>query len=320
MKPLVSVVMPAYNGEKYIGEAIESVLNQTYGNLELIIVEDKSEDNTLCVIQKYEDARIHLYMNSENKGIAYSTNLAIQNSAGKYIALLDDDDIALPKRLEWQVDFMEKHEEVDILGGRSAMIDEKGAFIRYDKEPIYNSKYIHANLLFYNKKFANGTTMIRSDFIRKYDLKYQDNCLGMQDFKFFIDSSKVGTLTTVDYLVHLKRIHEEEETNRRLKTHAEERAALYAQFQRESVQKSGFRLSEEDLQAINDVMPEWPKENCSREDVVRLYRAFREIVRQAREMRVDYLPELEYACKKILGDRVLTRSDVFDWRDDSRKD
>lgn len=317
MEPLVSVVMPAYNGEKYIREAIESVLNQTYNNLELIIVEDCSADDTLYVIQKYQDTRIHLYVNTENKGIAYSTNLGIHNSNGKYIALLDDDDVALPKRLEWQVDFMEKHKEVDVLGGRSAMIDAEGAFIRYDKEPIYNSNYIHANLLFYNKKFANGTTMIRSDFIKKHNLEYQDGCLGMQDFKFFIDSSKVGTLATVDYLIHLKRIHEDEETTRRLKFCAKERADLYAQFQRESIRKSGFRLSEEDLQSINDVMPEWPKEDCSKEDVMRLYKAFREIVRQAREMRVGYLTELEYACKKILGDRVLTRSDVFDWTEES---
>ena len=155
MKPLVSVVMPAYNGEKYIGEAIESILNQTYTDFELIIIEDKSTDHTLQAIQKYKDSRIHLYTNSYNRGISYSTNLGISHSKGKYIALLDDDDLALKRRLEWQVAFMEEHAEIDILGGRSAMIDESGNFIRYDKEPIYNSNYIKANLLFYNKKFAN---------------------------------------------------------------------------------------------------------------------------------------------------------------------
>ena len=88
MKPLVSVIMPAYNGEKYIGAAIESILNQTYGNWELIIIEDKSTDNTLDVIQKYKDSRISLYLNPCNKGIAYSTNLGITQSKGKYIARL----------------------------------------------------------------------------------------------------------------------------------------------------------------------------------------------------------------------------------------
>ncbi|MCI8465867.1 MAG: glycosyltransferase family 2 protein [Lachnospiraceae bacterium] len=148
MDPLVSVIMPAYNGEKYIGEAIESVLNQTYGNLELIVVEDKSTDATPDLIRRYQDSRIRLYFNDRNQGIAYSTNLGIEKSRGKYIALLDDDDIALERRLEWQVDFLEKHEEIDVLGGRSALIDKDGNFIGYDKEPIYNPKYIKANLLF----------------------------------------------------------------------------------------------------------------------------------------------------------------------------
>ena len=83
MKPLVSVVMPAYNGEKYIGEAIDSILNQTYDNFELIIIEDKSTDRTLDVIRGYKDSRISLYLNSSNHGIAYSTNLGIARSKGK---------------------------------------------------------------------------------------------------------------------------------------------------------------------------------------------------------------------------------------------
>lgn len=212
MYPLVSVIMPAYNGEKYIGEAIESILNQTYNNLELIIVEDKSTDNTLKIIQKYKDPRIHLYLNSKNQGIAYATNLGIAKSKGKYIALLDDDDIATKQRLEWQTSFMEEHDEVDILGGRSAAIDKNGNFLRYDLEPLRNPKFIKALLLFSNEKFANCSAMIRKSFIEKNNLKYQDNCLGMQDFKFYIDSSKVGTITSIDRLVHLKRIHDEEET------------------------------------------------------------------------------------------------------------
>ena len=315
MKPLVSVVMPAYNGEKYIGEAIESILNQTYTDFELIIIEDKSTDHTLQAIQKYKDSRIHLYTNSYNRGISYSTNLGISHSKGKYIALLDDDDLALKRRLEWQVAFMEEHAEIDILGGRSAMIDESGNFIRYDKEPIYNSNYIKANLLFYNKKFANCTTMIRKSFITENNLKYQDNCLGMQDFKFFIDSSKVGRLTSIDRLIHLKRIHKEEETVRRMKTCAAQRAGLYAEFQRESIKKSGFVLSEENLRAINEMMTETSKKSYSREDAARLFKALKEMIRQAREMNVDYITELEYACKKILGERILPRTDIFDWED-----
>ncbi len=311
MKPLVSVIMPAYNGEKYIGAAIESILNQTYENWELIIVEDKSTDNTLDVVQKYKDSRISLYLNPSNKGIAYSTNLGITQSKGKYIALLDDDDLATEHRLEWQTDFMEEHSEIDILGGRSVLIDADGKFMRYDLEPLRNPKFIKALLLFSNEKFANCSAMIRKSFMIKNDLWYQEGCLGMQDFKFYIDSSKIGTITSIDRLVHCKRIHEEEATNMSMKFHGEERARLFAQFQRESIRKSGFHLKEEHLQIINEILSETMKGSYTKEEASCLYNALKEILRQAKEMRIDYLKELEQACKKVLLRTVLMKVDIF---------
>lgn len=311
MKPLVSVIMPAYNGEKYIKEAIESVLSQTYERFELIIVEDASTDETLSIIKEFNDERILLFQNSVNKGIAYSTNLGIDNSKGKYIALLDDDDIATPQRLELQAEFMEKHDEIDILGGRSAFVDKDGEFLRYFTEPIYNPKCIKAYLLFYNRKFANGTAMIRKSFIEKYNLRYQDNCYGMQDFKFYIDSSKVGMITSIDRLLHFKRCHDEEETTRQLKIHGKERAELYAQFQRESIEKSGFHLSEEDFRVINECVGPNRKPYYTKDDMKRLYDVFAEMIKQAKLMEIDYLPELEYVCKKILGDKILSKVNIF---------
>lgn len=312
MKPLVSVIMPAYNGEKYIGAAIESILNQTYGNWELIIIEDKSTDNTLDVIQKYKDSRISLYLNPCNKGIAYSTNLGITQSKGKYIALLDDDDLATEHRLEWQTEFMEEHSEIDILGGRSVLIDAEGNFIKYDLEPLRNPKFIKALLLFSNEKFANCSAMIRKSFMINNDLWYQEGCLGMQDFKFYIDSSKVGTITSIDRLVHCKRIHEEEVTNISMKFHAEERARLFAQFQRESIRKSGFYLKEEHLQIINEVLSEVKKERYTKEEASCLYNALKEILWQAKEMKIDYLKELEQVCKKVFLKIALMRVDIFE--------
>lgn len=312
MKPLVSVVMPAYNGEKYIGEAIDSILNQTYDNFELIIIEDKSTDRTLDVIRGYKDSRISLYLNSSNHGIAYSTNLGIARSKGKYIALLDDDDIATEHRLEWQVEFMEKYSDVDILGGRSVYIDEHGDFIQYNLEPLRNPKFIKALLLFSNEKFANDTAMIRKSFMEKNKLKYKEGCLGMQDFKFYIDSSKIGTITAIDRLILLKRIHEEEATNKSMKYYADERAKLYAQFQRESIKMSGFQLKEEELQIINESLTEILKKSYTKEEVISIYNILNKMIRQAKEMKIDYLKELEQVCKKILLKTILVRVDIFD--------
>ena len=106
-EPLVSVVMPAFNGEQFIGRAIRSILDQTYENWELVIVDDCGTDHTMDVVRSFYDDRIKVFSNEKNKGIAFSRNKAIENSHGKYIAILDDDDMALPDRLRRQVEFLE---------------------------------------------------------------------------------------------------------------------------------------------------------------------------------------------------------------------
>lgn len=104
---LVSIITPAYNTEKYIGETIECVLSQTYTNWELIIVDDCSTDNTKHVIDKYlYDKRIKYFHNTENLGEGLTRNVAIENSHGKWVAFLDSDDLWLPEKLEKQLEFM----------------------------------------------------------------------------------------------------------------------------------------------------------------------------------------------------------------------
>lgn len=108
---LVSIVMPAYNVEKYIEESIESVLYQTYLNWELIIVNDCSLDNTYKIIKKYhkKDSRIKSYSLLKNQGVSNARNIAINNAKGKYITFLDSDDIWLPEKLSRQIKFMEEN-------------------------------------------------------------------------------------------------------------------------------------------------------------------------------------------------------------------
>lgn len=111
MKPLVSIVTPAYNVEKYIEETINSVLNQTYQNWEMIIVEDCSKDRTYDIIQKFskEDKRIKLFKNEKNSGVSFTRNRAIDMAKGKYISFLDADDLWDKEKLEKQIAFMEQN-------------------------------------------------------------------------------------------------------------------------------------------------------------------------------------------------------------------
>ncbi|MCQ2211391.1 MAG: glycosyltransferase [Paludibacteraceae bacterium] len=107
MNDLVSIIMPAYNTEKYISESIQAVLNQTYTNWELLIVDDCSTDSTTAVVESIKDPRIHLLKNEHNSGAAVSRNYALREARGRWIAFLDSDDLWDATKLEKQITFME---------------------------------------------------------------------------------------------------------------------------------------------------------------------------------------------------------------------
>lgn len=144
--------MPAYNCEKYIGEAIESVLNQTYSNWELIIVDDFSVDNTKHIINRYtkEDIRVKSIFQQNNQGAASARNKGIENSEGSYIAFLDSDDVWFEKKLEKQVNFMEKNNYLfscTYYNKINSESDFTGEVIKYPQEADYNMllKYCPGN-------------------------------------------------------------------------------------------------------------------------------------------------------------------------------
>jgi glycosyltransferase involved in cell wall biosynthesis len=123
--PLVSILMPAYNAEKYIGTAIEGILNQTFTDFELIIVNDGSKDCTKDVILSYKDERIKYY-EQENQGVARTLNNGLKFCRGKYIRRHDADDLSTPNSLNEQVEFMEKHPEVGLVSSRQVYMTENG--------------------------------------------------------------------------------------------------------------------------------------------------------------------------------------------------
>lgn len=138
--PKVTVLMPAYNAEKYIETAIESILNQTYKDFEFIIVNDCSTDSTLDIIERYakQDKRIKIISNKENQKIAQTLNNGLKEAKGKYIARLDADDWSYPERLEKQVNFMEENPDVVLSSGNMEICDgelkEEEIMEEYKKE------------------------------------------------------------------------------------------------------------------------------------------------------------------------------------------
>ena len=128
--PLVSVIMSVYNGEKYLVQAIDSILNQTYQNFEFIIIEDSSTDNSLDILEEYakKDSRIKIIKKEKNigiKGFIENLNLGISIAEGKYIARMDQDDVSLPERFQKQVDFLENNPEITLVGAQLNFINEQ---------------------------------------------------------------------------------------------------------------------------------------------------------------------------------------------------
>lgn len=125
---MLSIVMSVYNGEKTVGKAIESMLNQTYANFEFVIINDCSKDKTLEILYDYQkkDSRIKVLNNEKNLGIAASLNKGIMESTGKWIVRMDDDDESFPDRLEKQIKFIQENPDVDIFGGKAIFQDING--------------------------------------------------------------------------------------------------------------------------------------------------------------------------------------------------
>jgi len=161
----VSVVMPAYNASDYIKEAIDSVLNQTYSNFELIIIDDASTDNTWEIIKSYDDKRIRPYKNEENLKIVKTRNKGFDlvSNNSKYIAIMDSDDICMPKRLKKEVNFLEKNKEYGLVGSHLIIINENSKKIGKRKY-FTNYEDIKKNILVKNP-IAQPSVMIRKKVI-----------------------------------------------------------------------------------------------------------------------------------------------------------
>ncbi|MBY8104486.1 glycosyltransferase [Vibrio fluvialis] len=127
MNKLISVIMPVYNVERYIYEAVDSILQQTYDNFELIIIDDFSNDKTFTIAQSFVDERVKVIKNNQKKGIVGALNSGLAIASGDFIARVDGDDVAMPDRFERQVAYLNSNSEIDLVGFSLIGIDEKGS-------------------------------------------------------------------------------------------------------------------------------------------------------------------------------------------------
>lgn len=173
--PKISVILPVYNAEKFIEESVHSILNQSYSDFELIIINDGSTDNSEKIILSIKDERIK-FISKNNSGLAPTLNEGIRLAKGEFIARQDNDDISLPERFKKQIEFLSLNPEIVLVGTWAEIIDENGKSTgRFHKHPT-DSKKLKFNLLF-NNPFVHSSIMIRKSVILNAGLYNEDKTL-----------------------------------------------------------------------------------------------------------------------------------------------
>lgn len=173
MSPLLSVILPVYNREAFVADAIQSILDQTYGDFELIIVDDGSTDSSLEIVKGFPDRRIRILQNEKNSGVSAARNKGIREANGKFLAFMDSDDISAPQRLREQLDLFHRRPEIDICGSWVKFLDSDKT-IRHQEE----HEEILAQLLL-NCSLSLGSVMYRrnisQDLLLNEDLQFGED-------------------------------------------------------------------------------------------------------------------------------------------------
>lgn len=203
--PTVSVLMPVYNGEKFLREAIDSILNQTYQDFEFIIINDGSTDSTEEIILSYDDARIVYVKNEVNLRLIKTLNKGIDIAKGKYIARMDADDVSLPNRLEEQVKAFLVDSDIDILQPRSILLDEKG---KVGHLYLFS---VGAEAIRYIIPFTNLVThpaiMIKADILKSYKYRDEEIALHIEDWDLWMRLLNDGySIQTIEKPLFLYRL------------------------------------------------------------------------------------------------------------------
>lgn len=198
--PLVSILLPVYNAELFIRDSIQSILDQTYSNWELIIVDDGSKDKSLEIANSFTDKRIQVLKKS-NSGMGDSLNKALAIAKGDFIARQDADDISLPTRLEKQVQFMLKNPGTGLLGTWSKIINERGeATGQFHKHPL-SSPELKCDLLFDNP-FVHSSVIFKRQVIN--DCGMYDTTVNslVQDFEYWFRISRKFDVANIGEVLH----------------------------------------------------------------------------------------------------------------------
>ncbi len=200
--PEITVLMPVYNSRQYVGEAIESILMQTYRDFEFLIINDGSGDDSESIILSYKDPRIRYLKNDRNIGLPDTLNIGINSARGTYIARMDADDISLPDRLEKQVCFMNAHPEVGVCGTAYRYFGDSTTVQTLPSD--YRQAFSH---LSFTSALGHPTCMMRKDLLDEHHLRYENQYEYAADYALWLKISRLARITSLPEVLLLYRWH-----------------------------------------------------------------------------------------------------------------
>jgi glycosyltransferase involved in cell wall biosynthesis len=223
--PKVTVVIPVYNREKYVGIAVDSILSQTFSDFELLVIDDGSTDGSIDVVLSYSDPRIRLVRNNANLGVSTTRNKGIQLARSEYLAFLDSDDWAHPERLAKQTAFLDNHPDYAAVGSWIEWMSEEGCRSgRIKRKPT--SPEVIASWRLFQQGIENSASMARTDVLRAFRHREEfDIC---EDFEIWARISADHKLATLPEVLVLRRMHAGQLTQEKAARTEERRLAIYA--------------------------------------------------------------------------------------------
>lgn len=244
----ISIVMPCFNAEPHVNEAIESILRQTFGDFELIIVDDGSKDRTLDVVLGFDDRRVKLLKHGRNLGNYPARNSGIKAASGKYIAMMDADDVALPNRLEVQHAFLERYRHVGAIGSAYRFIDPQGRAFRDITGPMDYSNFKIA--LLQNNMMLQSSIMIRHHLIKKHGLLYDTRYRYAADYDFVWRCSTAFPIFNLREKLLMYRVH----PNQISSNYSSEQRRYAEEIRAKQFSRLGVRIPSEAMDLINRMM------------------------------------------------------------------
>lgn len=291
--PSVSVVMPAYNAEKYLREAIDSILAQTYKDFEFIIINDGSTDRTKEIILSYSDPRIVYLENEENSGICVTLNKGLDAARGRYIARMDADDIALPDRFALQVDFLDSHPKIGVVGSYLQIMDEKGVkkYI-FENSPDPDECYI--NMIFATS-VGHPSVLIRKSCLKDNNLEYEEYFRGMEDFFLWWQIAKHAQISNIPKPLLNYRCHGNQVTKNQINNDFLKRQKEFFEIRMADM---GVNLTKYEMDVMNQYLVDCGKFTDS--TLTEFIATLQSLYKQVKTMRPQYKTKLKlYAAKAI---------------------